>query len=287
MADRIDAHQHFWLYDPNQYGWITEQMATLRRNFLPRDLSPELHAQGIAASIAVQARQTVEETQWLLSLADTNSNIAGVVGWLPLCSQTLEGHLDSLPQPSKLKGLRHVLQDELTDDLVTSEPFNRGIAVLTRRNLVYDILIYQHQLPPILDLVDRHPDQVFVLDHIGKPRIADRLLEPWRRYIRELARRPNVSCKLSGMVTEAEWKNWSPATLQPYYEAVLEAFGPGRLMYGSDWPVCLLAAEYSEWYCTTLGWTSALSAHERSEIFGGTAQRVYNLGVIPPLKGRT
>ena len=285
MAERIDAHQHFWLYHPAEYGWISEQMPTLRRNFLPEDLAPELKPRGIAGSIAVQARQTVAETEWLLSLAQSSSHIAGVVGWMPLCSETLEDQLYSLQHVSWLKGLRHVLQDEPTDELMMSEPFQQGLSVLTRLNLVYDLLIYERQLASTLALVARHPNQVFVLDHIGKPSIADASMEPWSKHLRELATHPNVFCKLSGMVTEAEWTTWSPAKLRPYFDTVLDAFGPERIMFASDWPVCLLAASYSDWFGTVEDWTNALSHEEQSAIFGGTAKRVYQLNDAPLLKG--
>ena len=285
MAERIDAHQHFWLYDSSEYSWITEKMRSLQRHFLPEDLVPELKAHGIAGTIAVQARQTVAETEWLLSLAESNSSIAGVVGWMPLCSETLDHQLDGLRHVPWLKGLRHVLQDEPTDELMTSEPFQQGLRVLTRRNLVYDLLIYERQLASVLALVAQHPHQVFVLDHIGKPCIADRSIEPWSKHLHELARHPNVFCKLSGMVTEADWTTWSPTQLRPYFDVVLEAFRPERIMFGSDWPVCLLAASYSDWFGTVEEWTTALSHDEQSALFGGTAKRVYKLNNTPILKG--
>jgi len=277
MFERIDAHHHLWRYAIEEYGWITQNMGVLARDFLPEDLRPELLASGTLGSIAVQARQTLEETTWLLRLADEFAFIRGVVGWAPVASPDFPAVLERLQDSQKLKGLRHVIQDEPDEDFMHRQDFNAGVALLKQYGMVYDILIFERHLPAAASFVDRHPAQVFVLDHIAKPRIADRKLEPWRTNICELARRENVYCKLSGMVTEAHWKNWSPADLQPYFDVVLQAFGPKRLMAGSDWPVCLLATTYQTWFSTVREFIRPLSLTEREMILGGVAGEVYSL----------
>ncbi len=277
MLARIDAHHHLWRYAKEEYDWITEDMGVLARDFLPEDLRRELLASGIQGSIAVQARQTLEETSWLLRLADDFDFIRGVVGWAPLASPEFPAVIERLHVSEKLKGLRHLIQDEPDDDFMHRPDFNAGVAVLKQFGLVYDILIFERQLPAAISIVDRHPGQIFVLDHIGKPRIRGRELEPWRTNIRQIARRENVYCKVSGMVTESNWKNWSPADLQPYFDVVLQAFGPKRLMAGSDWPVCLLATTYQTWFYTMEEFIRPLSIAEREMILGGVASEVYSL----------
>jgi len=277
MLERIDAHHHLWRYSKGQYGWISDDMGVLARDLLPEDLRRELLASGIHGSIAVQARQALEETSWLLRFANEFDFIRGVVGWAPLASPEFPAILERLQESEKLKGLRHVIQDEPDDDFMHRPDFNAGVALLKQYGLVYDILILERHLPAALSFVDRHPAQVFVLDHIAKPRIRDRELEPWRTNIRALARRENVYCKVSGMVTEANWKNWSPADLQPYFDVVLQAFGPKRLMAGSDWPVCLLATTYLRWFSTVDEFIRPLSLAEREMIRGGVASDVYSL----------
>ncbi|MCE9613901.1 MAG: amidohydrolase family protein [Lentisphaerae bacterium] len=264
---RIDAHQHFWLYDPAEYGWIDAAMRAIRRDFQPADLLAEMRAAGITGSVCVQARQSLAETRWLLDLADRHDFIKGVVGWVALADPACE-----IPDHPKLKGVRHVVQSE-RDGFLLRENFNRGVDRLRERGLAYDLLIVERQLPDALQFVDRHPDQVFVIDHIAKPRIRDDALTPWRENIRELARRANVWCKLSGMVTEADYGGWTEAQLRPYVDVVLDAFGPRRLMFGSDWPVCLVAVGYARW----AGIVDALSANERDHIMGRTAAGVYQL----------
>jgi L-fuconolactonase len=277
MIERIDAHHHLWRYSKKEYGWIAGDMAPIARDFLPQDLQKVLTSSGMQGGITVQARQTLEETQSLLNFAQEFPFIRGVVGWAPIARPEFPQVLERFHHFEKLKGFRHVVQDEPDDAFLLRPDFNAGIALFKRYGLVYDILIFERQLPAAISFVDRHPAQVFVLDHIAKPRIRDRLLEPWRTNIRELARRGNVFCKLSGMVTEAHWAKWRPADLQPYFDVVLNAFGPKRLLAGSDWPVCLLAATYQTWFSTLREFISPLSSTEQEMILGGVASEVYSL----------
>ena len=273
----IDSHHHFWRYTAEDYGWIPPAWSALRRDFLPADLAPVLADAGVDGVITVQARQSLVETEWLLSLTARHDFIRAVVGWAPLIDPAIEAHLDRFATDRKLRSLRHVLQAELDDDYMLRPDFNRGIRALTRRGLAYDLLILEKHLPATIRFVDMHPNQVFILDHIAKPRIAIGEIEPWATHLRELARRPNVSCKLSGLITEADVATWTPAQLQPYFDVVLEAFGPRRLLFGSDWPVCLAGASYARWKTTVEAATRTLSADERTALFGRNAQRIYGL----------
>ena len=275
---RVDAHQHFWRYSNEEYGWIDDGMAAIRRDFLPEDLAPLVRDSGIDATVAVQARQSMEETHWLLELADDNDWIAGVVGWVPLTEPAIEETLRKLAQNPKFKGVRHVLQGE-PDAYMAREDFNAGIAKLSRFRLTYDLLILERQLPAGIAFVDRHPNQTIVLDHLAKPLIAAQEFEPWRTNIRELAHRPHVSCKLSGMVTEADFNHWTIDHLRPYVETVLEAFGPDHVLFGSDWPVCTVASSYSRWIASVTELLAGLSVTERDAVFGGNAVRLYRLSV--------
>jgi L-fuconolactonase len=277
MTDRIDAHHHLWRYRPADYPWIGENMGALKRDFLPSDLAPELVAAGIRGTVVVQACQSLEETEWLLSVAKDSKFIRGVVGWAPIASPAFPECLERLRAHASLKGLRHIIQDEPDPHFMQRDDFNRGVSVLADTSLVYDLLVFEKQLPSALEFVDRHPRQIVVLDHIGKPRIKDALMEPWRRHIFEMARRENVYCKLSGMVTEADWPNWSIDNLRPYFDVVIEAFGPRRLMAGSDWPVCLLATDYGAWFEILNKFTGALSKSEKEMIFGSVTADVYHL----------
>jgi len=272
----IDAHQHFWNYDPVEYGWIDDSMASLRHNFLPADLHADSSGSGVTGTVAVQARQTLTETQWLLALAAENSFIRGVVGWAPIGTSLFPQLLEKLVDNPKLVGLRHVVQAE-ADGFLAAAAFNHGIWALGTTRLVYDILIFERQLSQAIEFVDRHPNQIFVLDHIAKPRIAESRLEPWGANIMELARRENVYCKLSGMVTEADWHSWTSASLRPYVHVVLEAFSPRRLMVGSDWPVCTVACSYGRWFEALDQLLAELSSEERERIFTGTAIEAYRL----------
>ena len=274
----IDSHHHFWRYDPALYGWINDEMAVLKQDFLPEDLIAEAD-ELVDAVITVQARQDLVETRWLLEIAHEEPFVLGVVGWVPLTEPNVAAHLDQLSQNPSLVGVRHVLQDEPDDEYALREDFNRGVAQLKDYSLAYDILIYERQLPAAIGLVDRHPDQVFVLDHVAKPRIRDGEMDTWKTNIRELARRENCYCKISGMVTEANRDRWSGDDLQPYFDTVLEAFGPNRMMFGSDWPVCLLACDYRHWYHLVDELTAMLSEEEQARIWGETAEEAYGLSL--------
>jgi L-fuconolactonase len=275
----VDAHHHLWRYTSGEFGWIYDAMRVLRRDFLPSDLRNEASLANVQATIAVQARQSLEETQWLLEMSRDSELIRGVVGWAPLTSWDIDQVLSNLSRESILKGLRHVIQDEADDNFILRDDFNRGIAAMAGTGLVYDILIFAKHLPQTALFVDRHPTQPFVLDHIAKPPITrgQAGLEPWATHLRELARRPNVSCKLSGMVTEADWQTWSLESLRPYLDAVVDSFGPERLMVGSDWPVCLVATGYKRWFDTLRVYFAPFSSEETAAIFGGNATSVYKL----------
>ncbi len=273
----IDSHHHFWRYNAQDFGWIDEPMQAIRRDFLPHDLASAIQEAGVDGVVSVQARQSLEETRWLLELAAQNSFIRGVVGWVPLVDPQVPAILEKLAAQKKLRAVRHVLQREPDDRFMLREDFNRGIAALHPLGLAYDILIFERHLPLAIEFVDRHPQQVFVLDHIAKPRIKDNVFEPWRKNIRELARRPHVYCKLSGLVTEADYTQWTEAQLRPYVETVLETFGPKRLLFGSDWPVCLVACGYARWLGLVRQWVEKLSPAEQSGILGGNATAAYRL----------
>lgn len=276
MAEKIDAHHHLWRYSADEYGWIDEQMGELRRDFLPGDLVREMRAAGIDGAVTVQARQTLDETRWLLDLADTCEAIRGIVGWAPIAEDNFPAVLEEFEGRPKLKGLRHVIQGE-PDDYILREDFNAGIRAMRGSGLVYDILVYERQLPQTIEFVARHPEQVFVLDHMAKPLIREGVMEPWAARMRELAQHENVWCKVSGLTTEADWETWNADALWPYLDVVTEAFGPGRLMAGSDWPVCLVACDYGRWFDVLGQYFQQFSQPEREAVFGLTAARVYRL----------
>lgn len=273
----IDSHHHLWSYNEHEYGWIGPDMQVLACDFGPDDLVAAAQSQGVVGSMAVQARQTLDETRHLIELAQQNSFLLGVVGWAPLASEGIETLLEEFSDSPKLKGLRHVVHDEPDDDFILGVDFNRGVQACLQSRLVYDILIFERHLPQTIQFVDRHPTGQFVLDHIAKPRIADGQLEPWRTNLKQLAERENVVCKLSGVVTEAAWESWTTESIKPYLDAAIDAFGPSRMMFGSDWPVCLLAAEYSAWVEAVKQWAASLSADERQSLFCDTAITTYNL----------
>ncbi|HXS12335.1 MAG TPA: amidohydrolase family protein [Acidobacteriaceae bacterium] len=276
MSRTIDAHHHMWRYSAAEYEWIDDSMSELRRDFVTEDLERELAAATVDGTVAVQARQSDEETQWLLSCARETPQILGVVGWAKIAADDFAKRVEQLAQEPLLVGLRHVVQAE-PDGFLDGVEFNRGIRMMRGNGLVYDILIYERQLEEATRFVDRHPQQPFVLDHMAKPKIAAGELHPWRERIIELARRPNVYCKVSGMVTEANPKNWTPAQLRPYLDAVVEAFGQQRLMAGSDWPVCLVGTSYKGWWDLLRIYFAGFSEDERASVFGDCAMKTYGL----------
>lgn len=271
---RIDAHQHFWRYNADRDRWITDEMAALKRDFLPEQLIPELEAGGFQGCIAVQADQSEAETDFLLDLAGRHELIHGVVGWVDLCAGNVAERLDYFTQYPKLCGFRHIAQEE-PDRFLLRHDFVRGIKSLGDFAFTYDLLVYETQLTAAIGLVSKFPDQLFVLDHMAKPAVRSKRYLPWARYIKVLAENPNVYCKISGLVTEADWKEWRPADFKPYLDMVFEAFGPNRLMFGSDWPVCLLAAGYAQVVKLVADYTEKLPAADREKIFGLNAAYFY------------
>jgi L-fuconolactonase len=274
---KIDAHHHFWKYDPVRYSWMNDRMEILKQDYQPSELLIEIEKTGIDGVVSVQADQSMLETDELLEHAAKHDFIRGVVGWFPLADPSVEEVLAKYSINPLLKGVRHVVQDEPDDRFILGEAFNEGIRKLEKFDLVYDILIYERQLGPSIEFVDLHPNLSFVLDHVAKPRIGDGLMEPWKEQMFEMARRENVTCKLSGMATEANWTEWTFEELRPYMEVALDAFGPNRLMFGSDWPVARLAVDYEPWVDLCREFVSGLSVEEREAIEGGNAIRTYRL----------
>ena len=274
---KVDAHQHFWRYSAAEYDWIDDNMRAIRADFYPETLAPFLDASGIDGTVAVQARQSLTETNWLLELAQKHALIKGVVGWVPLADSGVGRVLSVLAGNSLFKGVRHVVQGEADPTFLEGDAFNEGVRAVTKLGLVYDLLVVARQLPAATKFVDLHPKQMFVLDHIAKPIVQGVPPAEWRQHIQELAQRENVSCKFSGVVTEVPGWQWTPELLRPYFEVVLEAFGPRRLMFGSDWPVCLVATSYARWFEFVQSCTASLSPGERDRILGGTAVEIYRL----------
>lgn len=260
---------------------MADGMEVLRRDFRLDDLYAVTSEAGVTGTIVVETERTIEETEWLCQVAASDDLIRGVVGWAPLTSSTIEGQLERMAALPKMKAIRHPIHDEVDDDFLLRNDFNQGIAALRQFNLGYDILIFEKHLAQTIRFVDRHPDQVFILDHVAKPRIRDRALSPWREHIGDLAKRPNVYCKLSGLVTEDDWNTWSYDSLYPYIETALEAFTPKRLMFGSDWPVVTLASSYRRWMANVLVVVGSLTRNERERILAGTAIEAYGLEVPP------
>jgi L-fuconolactonase len=277
---RIDSHQHFWRYSPTEHVWMTDAMRVIQRDFLPEDLQPLLAQLNLDGCVAVQARQSLEETRWLLELAERNSFIRGVVGWVDLCSPDLPEQLEEFAKHPRLAGVRHVVQDEPDDEFMLRPEFWRGIAQLRDFGLTYDLLLFPKHLPVAIQLVKEFPDQPFVLDHIAKPAIADGVLSPWREDLRRLAQFPNILCKLSGMVTETRWHAWQADDFRPYLDATLEAFGTGRVMIGSDWPVCTLSGDYLSTMQIVTEYVRQFSEAEQAAILGETCARFYGLDPI-------
>lgn len=274
---RIDSHQHFWNYDPVKYDWINEEMPVLKKDFLPGDLEPILRENGFDGCVAVQAHQSERENDLLLSHAEQNEFIKAVVGWIDLQDESIEERLAYYQQFKKLKGFRHVLQDEPKRDLMLKPEFKRGIRFLKKYEFTYDILIFPDQLVYASELVKEFPEQQFVIDHIAKPLIRDRKIEEWKNNITALAQFENVFCKISGIVTEADWKTWKKEDFKPYLDVVVNAFGTNRIMYGSDWPVCLVAGTYKKILNIVQEYLSTFSNEEQNAFFGGNAAKFYHL----------
>jgi len=273
----IDAHQHLWHYDPQRHGWITDAMSAIRRDFLPAQFESECAANGVDASILVQVDQTEAETRFLLQLAEQYPRIAAVIGWVDLLAPSRAERLQYLSQFPKLRGFRHIAQAEPDDRFLVQPAFLDGVGLLRQFNFIYEILIYPRQLRAAIELASHLPHQPFVLDHLAKPFIKAQSLEPWATHMRILAQNENVQCKLSGMVVEADWHAWKPADFRPYLDVVFDAFGPERLMFGSDWPVCLLAGSYAQVKELVADYVDRNCPQYKGEIFGGNAARFYQL----------
>ena len=274
---KIDAHQHFWAYNANGYGWMGPGMEILKKNHLPDNLQPLLEKTGIDGTVAVQARQIIEETRWLLKLAGQYPFIKGVVGWVDLRSPQLDEQLVPFKAQPKFRGVRHVIHDEPDDAFMLRDDFIRGIGMLAEFDLTYDLLLFPKHLPVADELVSKFPAQPFVVDHIAKPLIKDGIREPWATDLRRLAEHPNVYCKVSGMVTEADWHVWQPADFQPYLDIVFETFGPERIMLGSDWPVCTVAGSYVDIVSIIVDYIQQFSADEQAGVVGKNAIKFYGL----------
>ncbi|RZK75988.1 MAG: amidohydrolase [Pedobacter sp.] len=274
---KIDSHQHFWKFNTEKDSWITEEMSVLRQDFLPGNLSPLLSQSGIEGCVAVQADQSNAENEFLLKLADQHSFIKGVVGWADLQSPSVQDQLSDLKRHSKLKGFRHILQGESERDFMLKPAFINGIKSLKTFDYSYDMLIHADQLHYLPDFISLCPDQRFVLDHIAKPDIKNKDIKAWAADLKQLAQFENLSCKLSGMVTEADLQDWNVKNFEPYIDMVFQVFGAKRLMFGSDWPVCLLAASYSDVISILEPYISQLTSNEQSQFWGENARDFYKL----------
>ncbi|OYX81704.1 MAG: amidohydrolase [Flavobacteriales bacterium 32-34-25] len=273
----IDSHQHFWIYEAEKHAWIDDDMKIIRKNFLPEDLKLVYQNNGIDGCVAVQADQTLAETDFLLDLAKKNDFIKGVVGWVDLRDSDIDIVLKYYSKFPKLKGFRHVVQGEADHNFMLRPDFLNGIAALEKHNFTYDILIFPHQLGAALDLVRRFPNQKFVIDHIAKPYIKDGFYAGWVTLMKVISKHENVYCKLSGMTTEADYNNWTPEQIEPYIEFVLDTFGSNRILFGSDWPVCLVAGNYTKTKELVTNFIAKLSSKEQAAIMGGNAMQFYNL----------
>jgi L-fuconolactonase len=272
----IDSHQHFWIYNEKEFDWIDERMGILKRDHLPGDLHIKLQETGFEGTIAVQARQSLKETRWLLHLAASNDFIRGVVGWVDLCSANVKSQLKEFVSFQKFVGVRHVVHDE-PDDFILRKDFLNGIRCLKEFDVVYDILIFPRHLKNTILFAEQFPEQTFVLDHIAKPNIKEKQLSPWEKEIKQLAEFPNVFCKLSGMVTEADWNNWEEIDFKEYLDVIVDAFGTDRLMIGSDWPVCTLAGNYSGVMRIVQNYFSKFPETEKNNVMGLNALRAYKI----------
>ncbi|MEJ7644151.1 MAG: amidohydrolase family protein [Chryseolinea sp.] len=274
---RIDSHQHFWKFNPLRDAWINDDMRSIQRDFLPEDLKRMLDSYSFDGCISVQADQSTTENKFLLDLASRNEFVRGVVGWVDLQSPGLHEQLSLYSSNKLMKGFRHVLQGEPQRDFMLRPDFMRGISALNSFGFTYDILIFPDQLGYTKKFIEAFPNQPFVVDHLAKPYIREKKLAEWKSDISDIAEYENVFCKVSGMVTEADWKNWEASDFRPYLDTVLEAFGPSRLMFGSDWPVCQVAATYSSVVEVAVKYFGQLSRHEQDSVFGNTAKKFYNL----------
>ena len=274
----VDAHHHLWQYSSEEFAWIGEDSIPLRRDFAASDLIAAMDEASVDQAVAVQARESLQETRWLLANAAQHPRISAVVGWVPLTAKDLPHMLEEFCGSEKLAGFRDVAQDK-PPGYFDQPDLNSGIKVLTGMDYSFDLLVRAHQLEEATRFVDRHPNQRFVLDHAAKPLIRAGLLEPWKTQLVALAKRDNVMCKLSGLVTEADWHTWTPATLQPYMDTCVEAFGPDRLLAGSDWPVCLLATTYRQWWTLLRQYFAAFTPDEQNAVFGLNAARAYTRSV--------
>ena len=275
--NRIDAHQHFWKFDPVRHNWITNEMSVIKKDFLPHDLQPLLLKNNFDGCVVVQVDQSEKETQFLIDLANENDFIKGVVGWVDLKAENIEEKLEYYKTFNIVKGFRHILQAEEDRKFMLNSQFMRGIGLLKKNNFTYDILIYADQLKYVKAFAAAFPKQKFVIDHLAKPDIKHKNLDEWKKDIYAAAEYENVYCKISGMVTEADWEKWKPDNFTPYLDTVAEAFGTNRLMFGSDWPVCLLAASYSDAVNIPAKYFSAFSKLEQDKFFGSNAIRFYDL----------
>ena len=273
----IDSHQHFWKYEPVKHSWIDDDMSVIRRNFSPSDLAKVYQENSIDGCVAVQADQTLEETDFLIDLASINNFIKGIVGWVDLRAENIENVLEKYSTDKIVKGFRHVVQGEADHNFLLRPNFSRGISLLEKHNFTYDILVFPHQLGSVLEFVKKFPHQKFVIDHIAKPYIKDGYFEGWATMMTAIGKHKNVSCKMSGMVTEADFNTWTPEQIHPYMDTVLEAFGSKRILFGSDWPVCLVAGNYSKIKKLTTDFISQLSKIEQNSIMGNNAIEFYNL----------
>lgn len=274
---KIDAHQHFWIYNPVRDSWIDENIKVLRRNFLPEDLFPLIKEESVCGTIAVQADQSEEETNFLLELAEKNSWILGIVGWVDLMNKKIEKRIEHFSQFPKLKGFRHIVQAEPDENFMLRQEFQQGISCLKFFNLTYDILVYPNQIPAAIKLSEKQPEQKFILDHIAKPNIKRRIFEPWASGIKELAANQNVFCKISGLITEADHRYWKQEDIYPFLDVVFESFGYDRLLFGSDWPMCLLACSYNQVINLIENYLRNFSLENNEKIFGKNAYKFYNI----------
>lgn len=274
---KIDSHQHFWKYDPVRDSWIDETMSVIQKDFFPKDLEPILIANGIDGCVVVQSDQSEAENHFQIANADNHDFVKGIVGWVNLSASNVQERLEYFSQYKKLKGFRHVLQGEPQRDFMLRPEFLNGISLLNKYNFTYDILVFPDQLKFVKQFVEKFPEHRFVIDHIAKPYIKDNIIDGWQEDMRAIAEYKNVYCKISGMVTEAKWNNWTKADFDPYMDVVVNAFGTDRVMFGSDWPVCLVAAKYSEVLDIVKYYFSGYSDDERDKVFGGNAIKFYNL----------